>query len=467
MSSGLARGEGCGMQIRVMIISVATGAALCLAGQAADSAGAAAGSNPEWGVASPVPGVDSGFLRSMSCASAGYCVAGGSREGIALDKAFLVTRSRNIWHRAFKVPGLDPRGESGVTSVSCPSPGNCSAGGYSAGHAFLVSQVNGSWQSAVEVDTPGSSSIDSLSCSAPGNCTAGGSFYTSSLYVRHAFLVNQTNGTWHRAIAVPGLATLDGDDAHPFSGERIHLASVAHISCASVGNCTAAGYNYPFPDFVVTETNGTWQPATALPGFSVYSLSCASAGNCNAGGYSADRSGNAQAFLLNQVSGVWQHAVEVPGIARLNQGGAAYTTSVSCTSPGNCSAGGYYTDASGDRQAFVASRTKGTWRAAIEVPGIAALGQTESIIDSVSCSSPGNCSAIGIDSSGDGHAFLVDQVSGVWHPAFGVLGLGVFSEEGNNGAIVSCGTGSTCSAGGSYFDTSYFYPDRLFLVSQT
>src|SRR5215471_14450870 len=69
------------------------------------------------------------------------------------------------------------------------------------------------------------------------------------------------------------------------------------------------------------------------------------------------------------LGGTWRTAREIPGIASLNQGGYAQVNSVSCSSPGNCSAGGWYTDNSGGSQAFVASETKGTWHAAIEVPG--------------------------------------------------------------------------------------------------
>ena len=40
-------------------------------------------------------------------------------------------------------------------------------------------------------------------------------------------------------------------------------------------------------------------------------------------------------------------AVQVPGIATLNQGGDAEVGSVSCASAGNCSAGGFYAGKSG------------------------------------------------------------------------------------------------------------------------
>jgi hypothetical protein len=53
--------------------------------------------------------------------------------------------------------------------------------------------------------------------------------------------------------------------------------------------------------------------------------------------------------------GTWGTAIEVPGIAALNKGGDADIASVSCATAGNCSAGGYYEDASGKTQAFVVS----------------------------------------------------------------------------------------------------------------
>ncbi len=51
--------------------------------------------------------------------------------------------------------------------------------------------------------------------------------------------------------------------------------------------------------------------------------------------------------------GTWGAAREVPGAAALNQGGNALVDSVSCALAGNCAAGGFYTDSSQHLQAFV------------------------------------------------------------------------------------------------------------------
>lgn len=76
-------------------------------------------------------------------------------------------------------------------------------------------------------------------------------------------------------------------------------------------------------------------------------MSCGSAGNCAAGGYHTDRSGNVQAFVVSQVHGIWGKARQVPGMAGLNKGSDAEVVSVSCTSPGSCAAGGHYSDGPG------------------------------------------------------------------------------------------------------------------------
>ena len=92
----------------------------------------------------------------------------------------------------------------------------------------------------------------------------------------------------------------------------------------------------------------------------------------------------------------WGRAIGVPGLTALNKGDAE-VDEVSCASAGNCAAGGDYTDRDGHGQVFVAAERNGRWSKAIEVPGLAALnagGNAE--FDSVSCPSPGHCTAAGI-----------------------------------------------------------------------
>ena len=110
-------------------------------------------------------------------------------------------------------------------------------------------------------------------------------------------------------------------------------------------------------------------------------------------------------------------AIEVPGTAALNAGGSARVLSMSCAVSAGCSAGGYYTGGAGNALPFVVDQTAATWRRAIEVPGFAALpGAADGYVESVSCSSPGNCAAAGVfdDTAALSYPFVVSETSGTW-----------------------------------------------------
>src|SRR5215475_5926149 len=122
------------------------------------------------------------------------------------------------------------------------------------------------------------------------------------------------------------------------------------------------------------------------------------------------------------LAGTWGTAREVPGMSALNDTGIARINSLSCASPGYCSAGGSYggsINGTGYGQPFVVNEVNGTWRKAIPVPGVLALNTGKNgFISSVSCTRPGYCSAGGryVGPKGS-RPFVVDEVNGVWHNA--------------------------------------------------
>jgi hypothetical protein len=300
---------------------------------------------------------------SVSCASAGNCAAGGGYLGQdGHSHGFVVSERNGHWRQASEVPGLSALatgGGAGVGSVSCASAGNCAAGGgyldsqiHSQG--FVVSEKNGVWGQAVEVPglgalNKGDAGVGSVSCPSAGNCGAGGNYVD-----RHrelGFVVSERNGVWGQAIRVPGIRDLGKGNAQLFQ-----------VSCASAGNCAAGGFYGSvqgesfYKGFVVSEKNGVWGRAIEVPGLGtlttgrfarVDSVSCASPGNCAAGGLYEDRNLHNQGFVVSETNGVWGRAIEVPGLAALNKGGNAGVGSVSCASPGTCAAGGSYADRSG------------------------------------------------------------------------------------------------------------------------
>jgi hypothetical protein len=413
-----------------------------------------------WGKAFEVPGIaaldagGSADVISISCPSPGNCSAGGQYATAKNeDAAFVVNEVNGVWSKAQKVTGTAAGGA--INSISCASAGNCSAGGENYPKAFVVSAVNGIWGKAEVV--PGAaaagidqSSVSSVSCGSAGNCSAGG--YYSNGASNETFVVSQAGGRWGHLMEVPGTPALNtGGDA-----------TVQSVSCGSAGNCSAGGSYQDAAGtqaFVVSQAHGTWGTAIEVPGTAtlnasgyavVESMSCASAGACSAGGLYSTGSIQ-EAFVVDRVNGTWGTASKVRG----TPGGAVWLSSVSCASPGNCSAGGYY-GVAGGAEAFVASETNGAWGTAANVPGTHGTGDE---VTTISCASAGNCSAGG-GSTGD-QAFVVNQTDGILGTAGPVRGLG------SGGSVlysISCPAAGNCAAGGSYINSAG--KDQAFVVTK-
>jgi hypothetical protein len=410
---------------------------------------------------------------SVSCPSSGSCAAGGySTDASDTVHAFVLSERSGRWGRAARVPGLKALSphNSEVSSVSCGSAGNCAAGGFYEdasfrSHPFVATERNGRWGQATEVSGAHAlkaTQLYSVSCPAPGNCVASGGLL--------GYVVSERNGRWGRAIPIPGLASLNKG-----GGPTIGLS----VSCASAGNCAVAGTYEPktlsgLSVFVVSERNGRWGHATAVPGLAALdwgqyaglpSVSCGSAGNCAVGGIYRDASFTEQAFVAAERNGRWGQAIEVPGTAALSRGGSASVLSVSCAPAGNCAAGGQYARGSSqcdqgssspqNCEAFVVSEKNGHWAKAIEVPGTAArnVGGIASVF-SVSCASAGACAAGGAYApvvGGAQVAFVVSERGGRWTKAIEVPGLAALDtarESATNS--VSCSSAGACAAGGEY-----------------
>lgn len=144
---------------------------------------------------------------------------------------------------------------------------------------------------------------------------------------------------------------------------------------------------------------GTWHTATNVPGLRALnkggrarlnSVSCGAAGDCAAGGSYRDNHGRTRAFVISLTNGTWDPAVEVPGLATLNAGGNASADSVSCVSAGNCTAVGDYTDGFGHPQPVAVREKNGIWGQAIQLPGPGLFdADAGANVISVSCASAG------------------------------------------------------------------------------
>jgi hypothetical protein len=465
-------GLGLAERMRTMVtwgIGLALAGVLAGYGQSA-SAGLVAGRS--WGKAVEVPGLaalDKGHyvqVESVSCGSAGNCAAGGFYHDRAFHQQGFVALERNgRWGQAIEVPGLGALNQGGfaeVGSVSCGPAGSCAAGGIyqdrqGSGQGFVVSEKNGRWDKAIEVpglgalNQAGNARVYSVSCGSPGNCAAGGN-YTSGGH-QQGFVADERNGRWGRAIEVPGLSVQ-------------HASSrVESVSCASAGNCAAAGYDLG-QGFVASERNGRWGQATEVPGLNalnkgrlarVYSVSCGSPGNCAAGGNYTDASSEPKqhGFATVEQNGRWTSAVQMPGPKPLAKGQYyAAVASVSCTRAGPCAAAGYFLGGGRiEAGGFVVSEKDGRWTKAIEVPSLGPPAKGNQIF-TMSCATPGNCAAGGsyLDSGDIAHAFVVSEKNGHWANPIKVPGLAALADKQDYGQVfsVSCAAPGNCTAGGFY-----------------
>jgi hypothetical protein len=250
---------------------------------------------------------------------------------------------------------LNVGGGAEVGTVRCASAGDCVAGGrYKSSTAsnpnslpgifqpFVVSEHNDVWSAAQEV--PGIEAINSgedaglsyLSCPSAGNCGAGGYYFDDSIdgpFV-HPWVASEKDGRWGNADNLSG-------GALPY----LNLSSVSSISCPSAGNCVVTGFGTGLvsgasPAWVATEKNGRWGTPTGIADTSsevgIYSVSCPSAGNCTAVG-----STGPVTLVVNERHGRWGKPAPVPGTAALTKGGASIG-SISCPAFGKCSATGSY-----------------------------------------------------------------------------------------------------------------------------
>ena len=358
-------------------------------------------------------------LVSVSCASAGNCVAVGRFKNALGDyEAFSVTSSSGVWGAvtpAVFAPNTQyssPNDE--FTAVECASVGNCVAVGrfrdtQNQWQAFTRTMSNGVWEVAIPVEFPSNTQylapadwLRAISCASVGNCTAVGSFGDSTGFERQAFTVTMSNGVWGDAIPAEFLSTQYSSPDAEFSA----------VSCPSVGHCVAVGRFKNFAGasetFTMTMSNGTWGRAVAAvfppntqndgPGDYFNAVSCASAGNCTAVGSFVNRVGSAQGFTMTMSNGAWGLATPIVYPSNMQYANQfAQLTSVSCASAGNCTAVGQTTLINNKYPAIMVSSSNGVWGEIQAVPfGLNTQDTSEEgWLRAVSCPTVGNCSAVG------------------------------------------------------------------------
>ncbi|MGA9875742.1 MAG: hypothetical protein WBQ21_08030 [Solirubrobacteraceae bacterium] len=409
-------------------------------------------------------------LNSVACASPGHCVAVGSyndtrhsARGVYDDQAMVVAETRGLWSRASKL--MLPAGanlsageqSANLASVACTGPGSCIAVGTftdSGGllQPMVATETKGVWGRASEIAVPSDANattadgvgLDSVACTSQGNCVAVGA-YDDNSPGQQPMVAVEAGGLWSQAskLTLPSNADTNSGDQD---------AALDSVACTGPGSCVAVG---SYADttgsqqaMVATEASGVWSQASELTlpvgalessedfgecgnencgQYAVLSsVACTGPGSCVAVGSYADATGGQQAMVASETSGIWGQASKLkpPPGAKTSGGNpgenlALGLHSVTCTiNLGGCVAVGQYYAKSSGYEAMVATETSGVWERASKLklpPGAEPKGQFAAL-DSVACTSPGRCVAVGTYSAHGNTASVMAVATSVFSP---------------------------------------------------
>ena len=274
-----------------------------------------------WGA--PVDVANTYDLSSVWCSDASHCtVAGVSLFGNSM-RPTVVVKTPAGWQEAMRLTGSNTS-SAYVSGVSCVDATNCIVVGMTGdGHIGYFSEVDGTWDTGI---TPGSSwgQLSSVSCLSSGTCTA--------VSGRSVWRGSTTSLTLQTTID----ETTSGAD---------YLWS---ISCVDALHCTAVGSAYYGNVPVVASTSdGTNWTMAELPGtYELFSdssvdlrgVSCTSATQCVAVGskgswYSSE---GLSSIGIEESGGSWGE------VTLIDQpiSGYAEMIGISCGSSSRCEAGG-------------------------------------------------------------------------------------------------------------------------------
>jgi hypothetical protein len=398
-----------------------------------------------------------GSVSAVSCETASSCVAVGTH----LNSSGLDVPFAQVWNDTNWVSSTLPvpkGGESyGAGDVSCSAATTCVAvGNYvqASGRQVTLAWIwNGAkWVINSPVNPIGGSTdvLSSVSCPKVDWCTAVGSYKTD---VGNEFetlgLVEAWNGTtWSiQSIAAP-------------SGTGPSAYALSSVSCVSASNCTAVGWDGPYNEYygalqMVARWNGVVWSSASLPSSSdsyletLSSVSCSSATTCIGVGLNQTYSGDVPLVeALNGTTWTSESAATVTD-------GTINFAAVSCPSTNSCTAVGSEEDYSTGTEIPLAEvRNAGTW--SIEaVPAPKRSGQAS--LTAVSCPVSNSCWATGGSSEGPEYSdvptlpFAVTFGAGSW--TLGSL-LAVTGETTNSLQSISCSAPTTCEAVGTAQNSS-------------
>jgi hypothetical protein len=243
------------------------------------------------------------------------------------------------------------------------------------------------------------------------------------------------------------------------------LAAASALSARPIGSRTQAATPVSAPVWTKPAPLPAAKSGTVTTGALPTAIGCIGTSSCAVAGSVAAKGSvydDSEAFVDDQTAGAWKQPHLLGGLTTLDHGDPAGVNAVSCSSPGNCVAGGHYDyppSPDFDRyEGFLAMEKNGVWGAAQNVPGLNALNTDEDAqVTSVSCPEAGYCTAAGYytqgiidDSPYNGSAFTINEAGGKWQQVQTVAGASRLGADPDiNNVSVSCVAPGNCTAAGS------------------
>ena len=316
-------------------------------------------------------------LSSVSCLSAGSCLATGTREDGEGTQPIA-----SSYDGSSLSPSTPPEATTGhIQDLSCSTSTSCLAVGYEGVDAFALAYNGTEWVTQPAQTPEGKSAeLRGVFCNSSGACTAvgwatGGGETTT--------LAERINTAW----------SLES----PPNPDNANYSNLQDVSCPSATSCLAVGHTNASESGTLAESwdGEEWSLLEAGGGEERWpsDVSCGTLESCWVAG--TEGSGTGASLLVERYlyEGGWYVAGSKKTIPPQIPEGATSThlNGISCSGEWECVAVGYYYVKKGQNNALVEQLTSSGW--AIQplpsVPG--------AVLEDVSCSSSESCLAVGYE----------------------------------------------------------------------
>jgi Putative Ig domain len=360
-------------------------------------------------------------LNSVSCSSAGVCVAVGEYQDTSgVMHGLVVPISRGRVGTASGVTGPGASEQTYLRGVSCPLVGTCVAVGNYGINAnvnkdgVIVTITNGTPTLVSTVALPANAnpvtpfaSVNSVNCWASGYCVAAGQYLASTNSEIYPVVIPILNG-------VPGAGIEVALPANAYTGSGGQQSVLNGVGCQATGVCVAvgdyvdsSGGSQPLVVPITTAGTPVPAPAIALPvdaagptsNDGLNAVSCGPTGACEGVGYYVDSFGSSEPLAISVSGGVVSAGTEVElPVNELAVSGGLQTASLSavvCPQSGSCLAVGDYDDISGNQQGMVEPIAGVASTSSEALPPATAVGNPDASFNAVACATSASCMAVG------------------------------------------------------------------------